>query len=112
MVSNTMAKLNKENSRENLRNIYESAKKLSNMVHLLSTITNLQSQRSTFVVGASSFQSWATLTGISERVLQLNPGESKDITFTFEVNKDEKGEQTFSIETISNEQSNQRLLSK
>ena len=43
MLSNSNVKLDKRNNRENLRSIYEAAKKLSKMVNLLSTITNFQS---------------------------------------------------------------------
>jgi signal transduction histidine kinase len=43
MLSNSNVKLDKRNNRENLRSIYEAAKKLNKMVNLLSTITNFQS---------------------------------------------------------------------
>ncbi len=66
-----------------------------------STITNLQSQRATVVIGADNYQDWASLTDVSSRILELDAGESEEVVFTFNVNDDVDGEQSFTIETVS-----------
>ncbi|MBS3089380.1 putative S-layer protein [Candidatus Pacearchaeota archaeon] len=61
-------------------------------------LTNLANQTTTFVVSPKGYESWADLTRTSDRLVTLRTGESKDITFTFDVNEDVTGEQTFTIE--------------
>ena len=61
-------------------------------------MTNLANQTTTFVVSPKGYESWADLTRTSDRLVTLRTGESKDITFTFDVNEDVTGEQTFTIE--------------
>jgi uncharacterized membrane protein len=62
------------------------------------TITNLASQYSSFVISATDYESWAELSSISDRIVGLNPGESKEITLKFNVNREASGTQTFAIE--------------
>ena len=66
-----------------------------------STITNLRNSQSSFIVGAKGYQSWAELKSVSDRIVNLAPGASKEVTFTFAVKDNVEGEQTFSIETLS-----------
>src|SRR3989344_5758186 len=73
-----------------------------------STITNTMSQQATFVIGVSGHQSWSTLSDVSDRILQIAPGQSKDITFTFDVNEDAEGEQSFTIESISGDKTDRK----
>lgn len=68
---------------------------------ITTTIKNLGSNQSTFVIDVSGYDSWAVLNSISDRMLTLNAGESKDVTVSFDVNKDASGEQTFTIESKS-----------
>jgi len=63
-----------------------------------SVITNIGSETKSFVVSAVDFESWATLNDISDRVVTLAPGASKDVTISFDVDKDASGEKTFTIE--------------
>ena len=66
-------------------------------------ITNTGLNASNFVIGARDYNSWATLDSISERLVLLQPGESRSITLTFDVNEDaSEGENTFTIEALSN----------
>ncbi len=62
------------------------------------TITNLKSQRSAFAVEALGYQSWATLEEISPRIVDLGPGESQEAIFTFTIDEEVEGEQSFDIE--------------
>jgi uncharacterized membrane protein len=75
-----------------------------------STITNLQSQTGTFVVDASGYDSWATLSDISSRIVQVGAGQSKQVTFTFDVNSDVEGEESFTVEI--NPGNNAQLITK
>lgn len=65
------------------------------------TVTGLIDGGADYVVTASDFESWATLNSISERLIHLNKGESKDITLSLNVNKDVTGEQSFVIQALS-----------
>ncbi|MBS3088155.1 putative S-layer protein [Candidatus Pacearchaeota archaeon] len=62
------------------------------------TITNLKSKSTSFVVSGLEYEDWATLSDISERIITLDAGESKEITFRFDVNNDVSGEQSFVVE--------------
>ncbi|MEK6819279.1 MAG: putative S-layer protein [Nanoarchaeota archaeon] len=68
------------------------------------TITNLKSTRSSFVIGASDYDSWSSLSGVSQRILDLDAGQSKDVTFTLKINDDSQGEQSFIIEALADGQ--------
>lgn len=63
------------------------------------TLTNLASNKTTFVFGVSGYDSWAELSSISDRIVTLNKGESKEVEVKFNVNEDAEGEQTFTIES-------------
>lgn len=65
-------------------------------------IRNTGSSDATIVVDASEYESWATLDDISERIVSLDAGESATVTFTFDVNDNAKGSQSFTIETSAN----------
>ncbi len=65
------------------------------------TIINLKSERASFVMGANYYQDWATLSDISQRVVELDPQESETITYTFDVNEDVEGQQSFKVDAIS-----------
>jgi len=66
-----------------------------------STITNLGTETKSFIVDAKDFSSWAELDSISERILNLAGGASRDITFRFNVDADAEGEESFIIEVSS-----------
>src|SRR3989344_4824994 len=65
------------------------------------TITSVLAEQKDFVVRATGFESWAELNSISERLINLKEGESKEVTLSFTVNKDATGEKSFSIEAIT-----------
>ena len=66
-----------------------------------STIKNVGNKNNTYIVGAKGHEPWATLKSATERILTLTPGETKEVKMTFTVSQSAKGEQTFTIETIS-----------
>lgn len=66
-----------------------------------STITSLLSQEADFVINAAGFDSWAELSSISNRLIHLKSGESKDVLLTFKIKDDATGAQSFTIDGIS-----------
>ena len=75
--------------------------KAGSPMEVTTTIKNLGSSQSTFVVGVKNYESWASLNSISNRIITLNAGESKEITIKFDISENATGEQTFTIESIS-----------
>ena len=78
---------------------------------VLANLRNVGNSTASFIIGASGYNSWATLDSISDRTFTLAPGESKDVTFKFTVDKDVSGDQTFTIESISNGKTESREVS-
>ena len=67
-----------------------------------SLITNAGTEEAIFIIDSTGYQSWADLQSVAPRTLTLSPGESGAVTFTFNVNEEVSGAETFSIETNSN----------
>ena len=65
------------------------------------TITSQLPGENDIVIRPTGFEPWATLSSVSDRIVHLSNGQSKEITLEFNVNEDAAGEQGFSIETIS-----------
>lgn len=65
------------------------------------TITNTGDELASFELNAAGHAGWATLSEISPSILILNTQESKDVLFTFQVNRDASGENFFDIEIVS-----------
>ena len=86
----------------------ESEAKAGKEMIVKATITNIANATTAYIVGAKGYDSWASLTSISERVITLNAGESKDVTFKLDVSKDASGENSFNIEATSNGKSETR----
>ena len=64
-------------------------------------VKNTGTTSGTFILGVNGYDSWATLESISQRILNLNAGESKQVTINFNVNKDASGDKSFEIEVVS-----------
>jgi uncharacterized membrane protein len=67
------------------------------------TITNNGDELETFTVNAAGFTQWASSYTSDRSTLVLDEGESADVLFTFDVNKDASGSQSFTIELVSSE---------
>jgi len=67
-------------------------------------LRNTGSQPLTVLVNAKGYESWAKLSNISQRIVTLIAGESKDINLTFDINEDAEGEQSFTLEVTANNQ--------
>ncbi len=76
----------------------ESEAKAGEQMTVKATLRNPGSQQVNAIVTAKGYESWATLDSISERLVPLAPGESKDVTITFSVNPTASGEQSFVLE--------------
>ena len=63
-------------------------------------ITNSGTDSETFTLRASDYESWADAPLIEPSVSILDGGDSKDVLFTFQVNKDVSGDQIFNIEAV------------
>ncbi|MEK6878533.1 MAG: putative S-layer protein, partial [Nanoarchaeota archaeon] len=72
-----------------------------------STVTNLGVEAD-LVVRATGFESWATLNSISDPIIHLKNGESKEVTLDFNVDKDATGEQSFFLEVLSGDRNERR----
>lgn len=65
------------------------------------TIKNTGNSTASFVLGIKGYESWASLEKVSDRIFTLSPGESKDATVTFNINKDAGADESFIIEAVS-----------
>ncbi len=77
----------------------ESDAKAGSDMEVTATIKNLGSNRTTFIVGVNDYEDWASLNSISDRIVTLDGGQSKDIKISLKVNSNVSGEQTFTIES-------------
>lgn len=68
------------------------------------TIKNTGSKDVTYNLNAVGYSSWAELIEISDRDLNLNAGESKEVLFKFKTSKESAGERFFDIEIFSDNQ--------
>jgi len=64
-------------------------------------ITNSDTKSANYTITASGFESWAKLNSISNKTFTLGAGESKEITFSFDVEDDASGEETFTINSFA-----------
>lgn len=69
------------------------------------TVTNIGSDFQAYGLSASGYSDWASDLEISSKTVVLDVGDSKEILFTFEVDKDVSGEQSFTVE-VSDAQGN------
>ncbi len=68
---------------------------------ITATITNTGDESATYNVNAAGFAGWADSVDVSPKTFILDSGDSKDVTFTFEVMDDASGVNTFNIEVLS-----------
>ncbi|MBX4196846.1 putative S-layer protein [Candidatus Pacearchaeota archaeon] len=65
------------------------------------TLTNRGTSSQTEIVNVKGYDAWASLDSISDRVVTLSAGESKDITLKFTVDNAASGDKTFTIDAQS-----------
>jgi len=79
----------------------ESDAKAGQEILVKTVVTNLGSQQKDFVVTASGYENWATLSSISERLINLKAGEAKDVMVKLNASPDASGEKSFLLEVRS-----------
>jgi len=67
-------------------------------------IQNIGSKTMDYSLNVARFADWAELVDVSERNFELTAGSSKEITITFNTNKESAGERFFDIELLSDNQ--------
>lgn len=89
----------------------DSEAKAGKEMTVTSKITNIGSNSTTFIIDVSGYEDWAELKDVSDRLVTLNAGQSKEVTLTFTVNSDAAGEQDFKITATSGNNSEERTVS-
>ena len=79
----------------------ESGGKAGEDLVVRATVTNNGDELNTFRVNAVGFSGWAASFIVDRSTLVLDAGDSVDVVFTFDVNRDASGSQSFSIELVS-----------
>lgn len=64
-------------------------------------VQNNDEESAIYTLNAAGYAEWASLTEISESSFELGPGLTKEVTFTFQTNKDSFGDRFFNLEVLS-----------
>jgi len=78
--------------------------KAGQQLTILATLKNSGTSATSFVVDASGFESWAALGSVSDRIVTLNAGESKDVTVVLNVNSGVSGDKILTVDAKSGAQ--------
>lgn len=70
-------------------------------LEIKATVTNTGDKSAVFTINPSDYNAWASLTSIDKTSLNLASGASGDVTIKFAVDEDASGDNTFSIEILS-----------
>ena len=70
-------------------------------LQVVSTITNNGNSQKTYAVSATGYSLWASSASADQGQITLASGQSAQVVFTFDVNGDAQGLQTFTINLIS-----------
>ena len=89
----------------------DSGAKAGDQVTIQSTVTNTGNSTAQFIIGASGYDSWATLNPITDRIVTLAAGQSKAVSITLNTNKAAAGAQTLSVDIVSGEQTASKTVS-
>lgn len=65
------------------------------------TITNTGAETTNYLVNAFGYSEWASSINIEPRTITLEPGQSRDVLITLDVDRDVSGERLFNIEVLS-----------
>ncbi|MEK6899367.1 MAG: putative S-layer protein [Nanoarchaeota archaeon] len=80
----------------------DSDAKAGEQLTITARVRNTGDSDGTFIIALSGYEDWASLDDVSERLLNLDAGESAEVTIVFNVDEDADGTQSFFIETDSN----------
>lgn len=79
----------------------EQAGKAGDSMVIKATIVNSGDKTATYSVNAAGYATWASSATVDTPTFTLAAGESQEVLFTFDVEKDAEGTETFSIELVS-----------
>ena len=79
----------------------QSAAKAGQPLVVKTTLKNSGDSLKTYSIATAEYAQWADSVSSDLNTVALNAGESKDVTFTFNVNKAASGAQTFFVEAVS-----------
>lgn len=65
------------------------------------TITNLADTDKVFVIDVGDYSGWASLKSVSEKILNIDAGKSKETTMKFMIESDATGEESFVVDVIA-----------
>ena len=65
------------------------------------TVTNKGDLQKTYALNVAGFEDWASSFSLDQNTLSLNPGQSKDVSATLDVNDNAAGSKTFFLEFLS-----------
>jgi uncharacterized membrane protein len=74
-------------------------------------VKNTGSSSASFVVDATGYESWASNAALSERIVNLAAGESRDVSITLAVKSGIAGAQTFNVVTLAGQNTNSKTVS-
>jgi len=74
--------------------------KAGDALNVKSTITNTGDSVKTYILSVSGYESWATFNDLDSNSITLVAGESREVTLTFDVDKDASGQKQFNIEVV------------
>ena len=89
----------------------ESEAKAGQEMLIKATVTNNGNELKTLTINAAEFGTWANLISQDQNTLVLDAGQSKSVLFTFDINKDASGTETFYVEVVSGSDVTRRPVS-
>ena len=89
----------------------ESDAKAGTELIVRANLQNLGTESQTVIVSASDYENWASLNSISNRIVEIAPGASKDVIISFNTNDDAAGQKSFTIEAITGDKVDSREVS-
>lgn len=85
--------------------ILESGGQAGKELIIKATITNTGDILATYTLNSEGYDSWSSLESITPSSIIVESGKSKEVLFTYKVNKDASGAKVFNIEVLSGDES-------
>ena len=92
-VTGTCTNLPKALITANLQNTPKAGQEFT----VLATVSNTDTKANTFNVALNGYNSWASLVSVDKTALNLNAGQSQDVTIVLKANTGISGDQTFNL---------------